>query len=334
MNKKYHFHNVNIVPRPTEISSRSEVNLNVSYMTKYSHRLIEGVPVIAANMDTIGTAAMAETLNEHSMFTALSKFINYDKYIFEEYDLIHSKYNRSFFTSGLDTEILEEIVNRAQRNNSSYKPNICLDVANGYMYAFLDKIKEMRDKFPNAIIMAGNVCTPEGVENIIEAGADIVKAGIAQGGVCDTKNKAGIGYPQFSVAQECGQAANQMMALCCSDGGIKSPADICKALAAGSHFVMAGSIFAGYDECDAEWREVNNVKQMKLYGMSSEMANNKYFGGLKEYRTSEGIEKWIDYKGSAHSIAKDIKGGLTSCCSYCNTSYLEHLKKNAEFILI
>lgn len=344
MQKKYHFDEVAIIPKPTELSTRSEVNLNVSYITKHSRRKISGVPVIVANMDTVGTIDMAKKLNKYNMFVALDKFI-IESHIINFFVYERKQSEHSFITSGVDTDILDNIISAIKQLRLDFKPNICLDVANGYMYSFLDTIKKVRDKYPESIIMAGNVCTPEGVENIIKAGADIVKAGIAQGGLCNTKTKAGINYPQFSVAQECGQAANELNALCCSDGGVKSPADICKALAAGSHFVMAGSIFMGYQECNAIWRLIHTKKQtnnpdfendkleMLGYGMSSEVANKKYFGGLKFYRTSEGLEKWIRFKGDIEFLVQDIKGGLASCCTYTNTKNLENLKKNVEFII-
>lgn len=349
MNRKYHFHEVQITPHPTEITSRSEVNLEVKYVTKHSKRLISGVPVCVANLDTTGTLAMAKAASSEDLFCALHKHIKLD----EKLDKFLEFYQRHIFLSvGMgenEWDRFRHIYIRTENLNRQ-KPDFCLmlDVANGYMYSFLDTIKRYREGFPNMTICAGNVCTPEGVENIIKAGADIVKCGIASGGVCDTKNKAGVGCPQFSVAQECGQAANELEALCMSDGGVRTPADICKALAAGSHFVMAGSLFAGYDECEGEWEyELNyekgllsknpwsdKKKRLRFYGMSSKAANDKYNGGLKEYRASEGKEIWVDYKGPVSNLLQDIKGSLASCCSYCNTSHLENLKKNAKFVLV
>lgn len=336
---KLNFSDVLISPKPTEISSRSEVNLEVSYITKHSNRKISGVPVIAANMDSCGTISMARELAKNKMFTALHKFIPVNNVVSFLSDRYHAhKYsNYVFLTSGNNINKLNNTIQAILRYREKYQPNICLDVANGYMYSFLDTIKRVRNIYSDAIIMAGNVCTPEGVENIIKAGADIVKVGLAQGGLCDTKNKAGIGSPQFSVAKECGQVANDLNALCCTDGGVKTPADICKGLAAGSHFSMCGSIFLGYNQCtDSNWKvdENNNKISMKAYGMSSKSANDKYMGGLKTYRTSEGKEKWIDYKGCVSELAQDIKGSLASCCSYCNTSRLENLHKNAQFVRV
>jgi GMP reductase len=324
---KLDFSDVLIKPKPTELKSRSEVNLEVSYLGKHSNRVITGFPVIVANMSCVATIAMAKALYKYQFFVALHKFITESELI-KFYNQEESR--NSFYTIGINDDLskLNNVIKQ-----SKYLNKICLDVANGYMYNFLDYIKKIRQKYPNFTIMAGNVATPEGVENIIKAGADIAKCGIGNGNFCETRNKAGVGYKQFSVAVECGQAANELNALCCSDGGCKSPADICKALGAGSHFVMTGSLFAGCAECDSEWKEENGIKKMLMYGMSSRVANEKYCGGLKEYRSAEGREGWVEYKGSAEHVAIDIRGGVASCCTYTNTKNLENLKKNCIFTI-
>ena len=324
---KLDFNDVLIKPKPTELKSRSEANLEVSYLCKHANRVITGFPVIVANMSCVGTIPMAMKLSKYQFFVALHKFIEEDRLV---NFFNNPESQNSFYTLGLndDLEKLDRI-----KASSKYLNKINLDVANGYMYSFLDYIKKIRQRYPNFIIMAGNVATPEGVENIIKAGADIAKCGIANGGHCETKNKTGIGYKQFSVSVECGQAAIELNALCCSDGGCKSPADICKALGSGSHFVMAGGLFAGTDECESEWKEENDSKKMLMYGMSSKVANDKYCGGLKSYRASEGRESWVDYKGPVEDIAIDIRGGVASCCTYTNTKNLENLKKNCVFTI-
>lgn len=331
--KKYHFNDVMIVPKPTQLTSRSQVKLDVSYVTKHSRKVISGFPVIVANMDTTGQVGVAKALYEHQTFVALHKYISSDEII----KFLFSEYGRySFFSMGIteeDFSKLNYIINyRKMINHRNQLIN--MDVANGYMYSFLDAVKKVRDLCPDSIIMAGTVCTPEGVENLIKAGADIARCGIANGSQCLTSNKSGIGYPQFSVALECGQAANELNALCCSDGGCKSPADVCKALAAGAHFVMAGTMFAGHDENEGEWEfdKNENRVRMKVYGMSSKTANEKYNGGLKKYRTSEGNESWIEYKGPISHTIQDLKGGLASCCTYTNTFQLENLHKNVQFV--
>lgn len=328
--KKLHFSDVYITPKATELSSRSEVNLDVSYITKHSKQRITGLPVLVANMDKIGVWPMANALHQYKIGVCLHKHHSVDQIMRL---LAEDNFEYSFLSFGItdiDFEKLRQLSSVKLLKNRAFK--ICLDVANGYMYSFLDKIKITRELFPNAIIMAGNVCTPEGTENLIKAGADIAKCGISSGGKCITKDKTGIGYPQLSVASECGQAANELNALCCSDGGIRNVADICKALGAGSHFVMSGSLFFGYEENDTDWEYDGKQKKMLSYGMSSKTANEKFFGGLKEYRAAEGKEEYVFYKGNVSELAVDIRGGLASCCTYTNTKNLENLWKNCIFI--
>lgn len=323
MKKTYSFNDVHILPRPSELCSRAEPHIEVSYMTKYSRKSFSGLPVIVANMDYIGTIKMAAELRKYNIYVALHKFVDLEK--IEAYDG-----SNIFMSFGIGEFDKEKIV---QVKKLGLTHPICLDVANGYMYKFLDHIKWVRDLLPDSIIMAGNVCTAEGAENIIRAGADIVKAGIGNGSFCLTARVTGVGVPQFTVAQECGQAANELNALCCSDGSIRQPGDIAKALGAGSHLVMAGSMFAGYDENDTDWTwNAGGVKHMHFYGMSSKTANDKYFGGLQEYRTSEGHEDIIECKGPIKRLIQDITGGLASCCTYTNTKYIENLKKNCQFV--
>jgi GMP reductase len=331
MIKKYHFSDIQIVPRPTEVNSRSEVNLNVSYVTKHSKRTISGIPVCVSNLDTTGTLTMAKTLSKDRFFVALHKYLSANdikEYLdFEENNVAHC-----FISAGMSDDEFDKIKSIYHENKNLM---IMLDVANGYLYSFLDVIKKYRDAFPNCIICAGNVCTESGTENIIKAGADLVKVGIGQGNLCETSLKAGIGYPQFSAAQECARVTEELEALCMSDGGVQTPSDICLALATGCRFVMCGSLFLGYDECEGEWKYDGDKKTaIKAYGMSSKTANDKYNNGLQNYRASEGVEEqWVSYKGSVNNLILDIKGSLASCCSYTNTKNLENLHKNVEFIL-
>lgn len=333
--RKLHFDDVMIVPQPSELASRSEVNLYVSYLTKHSRQLFDGLPIILANMDTVGQMPVAMKAWESSVWTALHKF--YDVVQLVHY-LKDPRSNKSMVSAGIRPDDLTKLcsLQAALKLDNIKLPGICIDAANAYTYSFLDFVKSVRRVFPDTIIMAGNVCTPEGVENVVKAGADIVKCGIAQGNMCETRTKTGIGYPQLSVAIECGQAANELNALACSDGGCKTPGDICKALGAGSHMVMLGSMFGGIEEAEeSEWRtSSDNNREMLMYGMSSKTANEKHFGGLKDYRTSEGREEWIPCKGSVEDIVQDIKGGLASCCTYTNTRNLENLKKNCEFVRV
>ena len=292
-----------------EINSRSLVSLRyVPYITHYSKKQLNGLPIINAPMDSIGSPNMVNQMVYHGMYGCLGKYYQYDApnpWVFKTY--------------GLESEIPIDRM-------------ICLDIANGYLKKFLNFVKKTRDYNPTSVIMAGNVCTPDGAIAIFNAGADIVKVGIAQGGHCDTKNKAGVGLKQASTIYEIAQEMPEGVMIC-SDGGIKKPADIGKAIGLGAHFVMIGTMLAGYDENDGEWIykgiwPFRKKVGMRFYGMSSHTANLKHNGGLSTYRTSEGLETIVPYKGPIKHLFQDICGSLASTCTYLNIDNLSLLRNH------
>ena len=226
----------------------------------------------------------------------------------------------------------------------------------------MDTIKKIRDWYPDIVIMAGNVVTPEMTEELIfHGGVDIVKIGIGSGSVCTTRLKTGIGYPQLSAIIECSDAAHSVGGHVCSDGGCTMPADVCKAFCANSDFVMLGGMLAGTDCCAGEWEyewkcttlgedSLLNKEwwqpfdpqyptdkrkvSLKFYGMSSKEAMDKHTGGVADYRTSEGRCVSIPYKGKTQNIMKDILGGVRSCCTYIGAKNIKDMGKNATFIRV
>jgi GMP reductase len=309
------FKDISIIPQYSEVPSRSKVSLNCIHTTKHSNQSIEGIPVFVSNMDSTGTFTMAKAVNKHKMFTCLHKYYSYDEL---ENFFKKEGSERAFVSSGLN---IKEVERASALVSAGLTNRVCFDVANGYIKNFHTLIKEFREVHPEAIIIAGNVATMEGVVLLDNAGADIIKCGIANGSACDTSNKAGICIPQPDVILDCSRDNNICIM---SDGGCKTPADIVKAFALGSEFVMCGGMFAGHDECDGEWlTTIDGTKEyFKFYGMSSKKANEKYNGGMKEYRTSEGKELWVKYKGPVEHLCLDIKGGLVSACTYTNSSTL------------
>jgi GMP reductase len=170
---------------------------------------------------------------------------------------------------------------------------------------------------------------------IKECGVDIVKIGIGSGSVCTTRMKTGIGYPQLSCVMECAKVAHKNGGYIMSDGGIKTPGDVSKAFAAGSDFVMLGSMLAGHAESGGDISYgpgPTGQKFVSFYGMSSQKANNKYAGGTKGYRSAEGREIKLEYKGPVEETLNDILGGVRSTCTYLNCEKLEQIPENAEFI--
>ena len=332
---KLDFDDVLLVPQRSRAASRSLVDVKREFKFFHSSQEWKGIPICSANMDTTGTFNMANSLNEKRCITCLHKHYEINSYIENITDL-----NYSWYSMGIqDSEIkkLQSIVDRIEDI-----PNICIDVANGYTDNFVEHCKKIREKFGHRpIIMAGNVCTPEMVhELILHGGVDIVKVGIGPGSACTTRLKTGVGYPQLSAIAECSHAAHGLkngkgrLGLICSDGGCRTSSDVVKAFAAGADFVMIGGMLAGVDECEGEWTyELGKKTKLKFYGMSSHEAQEKY-GGIKEYRASEGRAKMVEYKGNALDIIDDILGGLRSACAYLGAENLKDLPKCAEFIRV
>ena len=332
---KLDFDDVLLVPHRSKTASRSSVNLERNYIFYHSSQEWNGVPVFAANMDTTGTVSMSNTLQKYGMPTCLHKHYQNHQYI----DTITNEIYQ-WLSIGIKDKDYERI--RQYQDQVGRVPNICIDVANGYTDDFVNFCSKVRNDFGESpIIMAGNVCTPEMVQEIIlHGGVDIVKVGIGPGSACTTRLKTGIGYPQLSTIIECSHAAHGLkngqgrLGLICADGGCRNPADVCKAFAAGADFVMLGGMLAGTDQCEGTWEMKYGKKiSLQFYGMSSYQAQEKY-GGVKDYRASEGRVKNIPYKGDANKVVEDILGGLRSCCAYIGATCLKDMSKCAEFNVV
>ena len=255
---KLGFKDVMIRPKRSTLSSRSQVNLERTFSFLHSDIKWTGVPIMAANMDTDGTFEMAKALATHKIFTAIHKH-----YSIEEW---------GNFINSVDPEIVNYIAVSTGTGTADSKklasimtqfPQlqfICIDVANGYSEHFVNFVKKTRDKYPNKVIMAGNVVTGEMVEELLLAGADIIKVGIGPGSVCTTRVKTGVGYPQLSAIIECADAAHGLGGQIVSDGGCKIPGDIAKAFGGGADFVMLGGMLAGHEESGGQLIEINGEK--------------------------------------------------------------------------
>jgi GMP reductase len=322
---KLDFKDVLIRPKRSNLSSRKEVDLNKTYQFKHSKLKWTGVPVMAANMDGVGTISMAESLSHHKMFTCMVK--NYDES--DLYELV-AKIGGNYFAVSTGTS--EHDFQRLNRIINSYPEIkfICIDVANGYSERFGDYVADVRDAFPRCTIIAGNVVTADMTQELILRGADIVKVGIGPGSVCTTRIQTGVGYPQLSAIIECADAAHGLGAHIIADGGCTCPGDVAKAFGAGADYVMLGGMLAGHDEGGGE---VNDGK-VTFYGMSSDTAMNKHHGGMAEYRSSEGRTVSIEYKGTVNDTVLNILGGLRSTCTYVGAPTLKQLPKCTTFVRV
>jgi GMP reductase len=329
---KLGFKDVMIRPKRSTLKSRSQVTLEREFRFLHSDIIWKGIPIMAANMDTVGTFEMAKALAEHGLFTAIHKH-----YTIKEWQE---------FAKNASEKVLRNIaVSTGTRIEDSKKvaqilkdfPQInfiCVDVANGYSEHFVHFLKKIRENHPNKIIIAGNVVTGEMVEELLLAGADIIKVGIGPGSVCTTRIKTGVGYPQLSAIIECADAAHGMGGQIISDGGCKIPGDISKAFGGGADFVMLGGILAGHEESAGDLIERDGEKFKAFYGMSSKTAMNKHAGGVANYRASEGKTVEVPYKGPVKDTIIDILGGIRSTCTYVGASRLKELTKRTTFIRV
>ena len=330
---KLGFKDVLIKPKRSKLSSRSQVDLLRTFTFKNSNQTWTGVPIVAANMDTIGTFEMALALTKHKMLTAIHKHYsvkewnNFFKKMTKKERKIH--YNHIMISSGTS----ESDFAKLQKVFSKHKIRfICLDIANGYSEHFSTFVTRVRKEFPDKIIFAGNVVTEDMTHQLLLDGADIVKIGIGPGSVCTTRKQTGVGYPQLSAVLECSDAAHGLNGGICSDGGCTTPGDVAKAFGADSDFVMLGGMLSGHDESGGDIVDIDGEKFMEFYGMSSTTAMDKHSGGTAEYRSSEGKRVLVPYKGSVDNTIFDLLGGIRSTCTYVGAGKIKSLGKCTTFI--
>jgi len=357
---KLDYKDVLIRPKRSTLGSRSEVSLEREYsfrnfepnfpdnIESYHYR---GIPIMAANMDGVGTFEMADALAKMGLFTCLVKTYTAEQLI--EFFNVNSgsifRTDHVAMSIGVSNSDYDKFCKVTVSVGDRLK-YLCIDVANGYTETFVTHIKNIRQRYPHIVIIAGNVVTGEMTEELILAGADIVKVGIGPGSVCTTRIQTGVGYPQLSAVIECADAAHGLGGHIIADGGCTCPGDVAKAFAAGADFVMLGGMLAGHDQGGGDvihkafktgeihydnGEEVLDIKKfVQFYGMSSKSANDKHFGGLKEYRASEGREVLVPHRGDVQATVQEMLGGLRSTCTYAGAKTLKQLSKCTTFVRV
>jgi GMP reductase len=323
---KLDFSDVLLLPKRSEYSSRSEVQLEREFTFKHSKQTWKGIPIMVSNMDTTGTIEMARELQQYKIITCLHKYYKASD--------IPDDLDREYYTvsSGINQKDLENLDEIVRVVNPKF---ICLDVANGYMTKFIEVCASVREKYPDKIIIAGNVCTALGALDLVNTGkVDICKTGLGNGGACTTRKLTGVGYPQFSCVMECSDAVHGVDAHMISDGGVQVVADFSKAYGGGADFVMCGGVFAGHDESGGELIEENGKKFKLFYGMSSSHAMAIHHGGMAHYRSSEGKLIKMEYKGAVKNTVLDILGGIRSAMTYIGAKRIKDITKCATFIRV
>jgi GMP reductase len=350
---KLDYKDVLIRPKRSTLGSRKDVELEReftfrNYQTDKGEHY-RGIPIMASNMDGVGTFAMADALAALGLFTCLVK--NYDASELIEFFCGDSagRSENVAYSTGITDQDFEKFKAVHKQTGSSLK-YVCVDVANGYSERFSEFIKQLRDAYPGIVIIAGNVVTGEMTEELMLSGADIIKVGIGPGSVCTTRLQTGVGFPQLSAVIECADSAHGLGGHIIADGGCTCPGDLAKAFAAGADFVMLGGMLAGHDEGGGEIITryfksgeviktdtgpedlIEERKFVNFYGMSSKAANEKHFGGLREYRSSEGREIQVPYRGNIENTIQNLLGGVRSTCTYAGAKKLKWLSKCTTFV--
>ena len=359
---KLDYKDVLIRPKRSTLSSRKEVSLERGFTFRnyepdfpdnIEDEHYRGIPIMAANMDGVGTMEMADKLAEGSIFTCLVKTYPVESLVDYFNAGIKERTDNVAMSIGTSDHDYYKLVNVYEQCEGNLK-YVCMDIANGYSEHFASRVRDVRKALPHIVIIAGNVVTGEMTEELILAGADIVKVGIGPGSVCTTRIQTGVGYPQLSAVIECADAAHGLGGHIIADGGCTCPGDVAKAFAAGADFVMLGGMLAGHDEGGGDvitkYYETNEIEYevmdhlekrkhkieekqfVKFYGMSSDAANTKHFGGLKDYRSSEGREVLVPYRGEVARTVQDLLGGIRSTCTYAGAMKLKQLSKCTTFV--
>lgn len=325
------FKDVLIRPKRSTLTSRSEVDITREFKFLHSSVQYHAIPIIAANMDTTGTMEMARALARHGLSTALHKHYAVEDYV-DFFTTLEAKHT-AFYSLGIGNADWEKFRETMRRSGNAVQ-YVCIDVANGYTETFVAFVKKVREAYPDLVIMAGNVVTGDMTEELLLAGADIVKVGIGPGSVCTTRKMTGVGYPQLSAIIECADAAHGLGGRICADGGCTVPGDIAKAFGGGADFVMLGGMLAGHDEAGGETVEKDGRVFKRFYGMSSADAMNKYAGGVAHYRAAEGKSVLIPARGPVEETVQGILGGVRSACTYVGARRLKELTMRTTFVRV
>ena len=323
---KLDYSDVLIRPKRSTLISRFDVKMDRTYRFVNSKKEWTGVPIMASNMDTVGTFEMHKALSKYEMVTCIARHYNSDSDNW--WKLPYEKNTNTLCVmGGIADWDMKQTINIYNNTRPAF---IGLDVANGYTISFVDAVKKLRDACPDATIIAGNVVTADMTQELILSGADIIKVGVGPGSVCTTRIKTGVGYPQLSAVMECADAAHGLDGHIIADGGCNNSGDIAKAFAGGADFVMIGGMLAGHDECDGEIKD----GKMKFYGMSSNTAMDRHKVSHREYRGEEGKTVEVDYKGPVEDTIVDILSGVRSACTYVGAKKLKTLSKCSTFVRV
>ena len=329
---KLDYQDVLFKPKRSTLTSRKDVDLKRTFKFYNSKKEWTGIPIMASNMDGVGTFDMAKVLQERKMITVLRKHYTLEDWKNAIGNGVKMKYLAVCTGTGViwDPDAKDYATMKAVLEMYPDIPFICVDVANGYFENYGEFIERLRETYPEKIIIAGNVITGEMTEELILRGADIVKCGIGPGSVCTTRLMTGVGVPQLSGIIECTDAANGVGGHVIADGGCIHPGDVAKAFGAGAHFVMLGGMLAGHDESEGEIVD----GKVQFYGMSSNAAMSKHGSRKDGYRGAEGKVVQIPHRGPVEGTLTEILGGVRSAATYIGAKRIKDMPKCTTFVRV
>lgn len=320
-NRGLTFDDVLLVPNKSDVRSRKDPDLS----TRLTKNKTIKIPIISANMDTVTENEMAQAMDQLGGFGILHRFMPVETQI-EQIKILREAGVKIIGASiGVNSDFKERA--RALADNGVNV--ITVDIAHGHSVSMVETIEFLKNDFHGDIdVIAGNVATPEGVDDLIKAGADAIKVGIGPGSMCTTRIITGCGVPQLTAIAMCAEVAESTGVPVIADGGIKTSGDIVKALAAGASSVMLGSMLSGTIETPGEIK-----KGTKTYrGMASKSAQVSWRGILPEGMAPEGESTFVPVKGHVKDVISEICGGIRSGMSYVNATKVSELRDKSQFI--
>ncbi len=327
------FDDVALVPQYNNIKSRTEES--ITFSTWVTSKTEIKIPLLPANMDTVIGYSLAKIISDNGVYPIFHRFMSYE----DKKQLMIDFGQSCYLSCGLKNEDLEELFKLYDEMKGDTFRGVCFDVAHGHCKTMIDTIKKFKDVLPDKEVIAGNVCTPMGYQDLVNAGADAVKVGIGPGAACTTRMVTGFGVPQFTAIYECGQVAKRLRVPLIADGGIRNSRDIVLALAAGASTVMIGKLFALTEESAAEKTDFRKdprfsvVERLAKYrGQASKDFQEDFYKAMKPGTVAEGESFWAPVSGTAQELIDELLGGLRSGLTYGGARSIKELQRKAEFV--
>ncbi len=317
------YDDVALVPQFNNIPSRTEPSLE-SWLTKKTK---VGIPILAANMDTVISPELAELLIAEGSFPIFHRFTPFE----EQINWVKRFQGKTYVSCGIGK------LDETRKLLDLGALGVCIDVAHGHSDRMFHHIQELKKSHPDKEIIAGNVCTAMAYHDLVNAGADAVKVGVGPGAACTTRMVTGFGVPQFTAVQDCARIAEKLRVPLIADGGIRTSRDVVLALAAGASTVMIGKLMAQTLESAAPKRKTDKYPsghEAKFRGQASADFQNEFYGGLKAKTVAEGIDFWGPVTGSAADLLANLLGGIRSGMTYGGARNIKELQRKAEFVQV